>query len=135
MMEPHAHSQVTGAHPLKQTISIDDFSRMDIRVGTIIAAESVPETDKLIKCTIDFGSVDGGGLGVRTIVSGIRAYRSPESLVGTQTLYIVNLEPRKIKGIESQGMLLALSFVSEETEGGFAMVRPDAVVPPGTCIK
>ena len=99
---------------------------MDIRVGTVVAAERVPETDKLIKCTIDFGNPDEGGLGKRTIVSGIAEYRSAEDLVGKQLPYIVNLTPRIIKGVESQGMLLAVSNDNE-----FALLLPDVAVTPG----
>lgn len=119
----------------KPLVSIDEFAKMDIRIGTIVATEAVPETDKLIKCTIDFGAVEMGGLGTRTIVSGIKAYRTPESLVGLQVPYIVNLEPRKIKGVESQGMLLALSFSDENSADGFALIHPDVRVPAGTKIK
>jgi methionyl-tRNA synthetase len=108
---------------------------MDIRIGTIIAAEAVPETDKLIKCTIDFGALESGGIGTRAIVSGIKKYRTPESLIGMQVPYIVNLESRKIKGIESQGMLLAMSYADDENADGFALMRPDMSVPAGTCIK
>lgn len=110
----------------KPLITYDEFIKMDIRVGTIIAAEPVPETDKLLKCTIDFGP-----LGIRTIVSGIKLFRAPGQLVGKQVPYIVNLEPRVIKGIESQGMLLAMSH----GDGGFALLNPDESVPPGTKIS
>lgn len=115
---------------MKPEISIDDFAKIDIRIGTVVATERVPETDKLIKCTIDFGSVDEGGLGTRTIVSGIAHYRSAEELVGKQLPYVVNLEPRVIKGIESQGMLFAIG------EGdNFALLQPDKHVAPGTSGK
>lgn len=106
-------------------ISYDDFAKLDIRVGTVVAAELVPETDKLIKCTIDFGE-----FGVRTIVSGIAQFRSPESLIGKQLPYIVNLVPRMLKGIESQGMLLAASV-----EEGIALLSPDTSVPNGVRLK
>jgi methionyl-tRNA synthetase len=134
-MEPHTQepaAEVAPTYPAitKPSVTIDEFAKMDIRIGTIIATEAVPETDKLIKCTIDFGT-----LGIRTIVSGIKAYRTPESLVGKQVPYIVNLEPRKIKGIESQGMLLAMSYVDASHADGFALMCPDESVPPGTCIK
>lgn len=115
---------------MKNTISIDDFAKIDIRIGTVVATLRVPETDKLIKCTIDFGNENEGGLGVRTIVSGIAHYRTPEELVGKQLPYIVNLEPRVIKGIESQGMLLAVG------EGeNFALLCPDAKIASGTSGK
>ena len=107
-------------------ITYDDFAKLEIRVGTIVAAELVPDTDKLIKCTIDFGE-----LGTRTIVSGIAQFRTPESLVGKQCPYIVNLVPRMLRGIESQGMLLAASPGGE----GLALLHPDTDVPPGTRLK
>ncbi len=108
------------------TITYDDFAKLAIRVGTVLAAERVPETDKLIKCTIDFGE-----LGERTIVSGIALFRTPEDLVGRQLPYIVNLAPRMLKGIESQGMLLAASPGGE----GLALLLPDTSVPNGTRLK
>lgn len=104
-------------------ISIDDFAKIEVRVGTVKAAERVPETDKLIKCTVDFGE-EGGP---RTIVSGIAAYAEPETLVGRQLAYVTNLEPRVIKGIESNGMLFAVG-----SGDSFAFLAPDRPVPPGT---
>lgn len=108
----------------KPQISIDDFAKVQISIGTVRAAERVPETDKLIRCTIDFGEENGP----RTIVSGVAQYvPEPESLVGRQLAYITNLAPRTIKGIESNGMLLAVG------EGDtFAFLVPDREVPPGT---
>ncbi len=105
-------------------ISIDEFAKIEVKVGTVKAAERVPETDKLIKCTVDFGE-EGGP---RTIVSGIAAYvPEPESLVGRQLAYVTNLEPRTIKSIESNGMLFAVG------EGDtFAFLTPDRPIPPGT---
>lgn len=106
-------------------ISYDDFKNMDIRVGTILAVEPVPDTDKLLKCMIDFGEESP-----RTIVSGIREYVPEyETLVGKQLLYIVNLEPRVIKGIESQGMLLAVG------EGAPTFLIPEHPVPAGSKIR
>lgn len=107
----------------KPEIQYPDFAKLDIRIGTVVAAEAVPETDKLIKCTIDFGS-----LGTRTIVSGIKAWKQPEELVGKQLPYIVNLAPRLLKGIESQGMLLAGSPGGD----GLVLLHPEFVVEPGT---
>jgi len=107
-------------------ISYDDFAKLDIRIGTVVAAERVPETDKLLKCTIDFGE-----LGTRIIVSGIAQFRTVEELVGKQLPYIVNLAPRMLKGVESQGMLLAASPGGE----GLALLVPDGPVPNGTKLK
>jgi methionyl-tRNA synthetase len=106
-------------------ISYDDFAKLDIRVGTVIAAEMVPDADKLIKCTIDLGE-----MGQRTIVSGIAQWKKPEELVGKQLPYIVNLAPRMLRGVESQGMLLAAS-----DENGVALLQPERNVPPGTKLK
>jgi len=106
-------------------ISYEDFAKLDIRIGTIIAAELVPDTDKLIKCTIDFGEI-----GERTIVSGIAAWKKPEELVGRQLPYIVNLAPRVLRGVESQGMLLASS-----DQDGLALLAPERLVTKGTRIK
>ena len=96
-------------------ISYEEFKKMDIRVGTIKEVEAVPDTDKLLRCQIDFGlkPVETGSAenerDVRQIISGIKEYYpDPSVLVGKQVLYILNLEPRKIKGYESNGMLMAV---------------------------
>lgn len=114
---------------MQEYVSYDDFAKLDIRIGTIIAAERVPDTDKLIKCTIDLGNPPAG-CGTRTIVSGIAQFVAPESLIGKQCPYIVNLMPRELRGIMSEGMLLAAG-----TAGGIALLHPDAPVTPGTRIK
>lgn len=106
-------------------ISYDDFAKLDIRIGRVVAAEPIEGADKLIKCTIDFGD-----FGTRTIVSGIKEWKSPEELVGKELPYIVNLAPRMLRGVESQGMLLAAS-----DESGVALILPEREVPPGTKLK
>lgn len=106
-------------------ISYDDFAKIEVRIGTVMAAEPVPETDKLIKCTVDFGE-----FGTRTIVSGIAEWKKPEELIGKQLPYIVNLAPRMLRGVESQGMLLALS----DSEG-LALLFPERPVEKGTKAK
>ncbi len=106
-------------------IQYENFAKIDIRIGTVTAAEMVPETDKLIKCTVDFGE-----LGIRTIVSGIALSKKPEELVGKQLPYIVNLAPRMLRGVESQGMLLAAS-----DEFGVALLSAERQLPPGTKLK
>ena len=105
------------AAPQKPTVSFDDFTKLDIRLGKIIEAEKVPKADKLLKLTVDTG-VD-----VRTIVSGIANFYNPEEVVGKTVSVLINLEPRKIRGVESAGMILMaenaageLSFVSPEKE-------------------
>ncbi|MBI5645211.1 hypothetical protein HY970_03885 [Candidatus Kaiserbacteria bacterium] len=109
----------------KSEITYDDFARLDIRIGTIVAVEKVPDTDKLLKCTINLGE-----LGERTIVSGIAEWKSPENLVGKQCPYIVNLAPRMLRGVESRGMLLAAS-----DEGGVVLLHPERAIEPGLRIK
>jgi methionyl-tRNA synthetase len=100
--------------PAKGETSFDDFSKMDIRVGTILEAERVPKTDKLMKLKIDTG------IDVRTVVSGIAAYYKPEEIIGQKVSILVNLAPRKIKGIESQGMIL----MAENSKGELSFVSP-----------
>jgi len=108
----------------KPKISIDEFSKIEVSIGTVKSAERVPETDKLLRLTVDFGEESGP----RQIISGIARYVSePESLIGRQLAFVTNLEPRTIKGIESDGMLFAVG--SDES---FAFLTPDRDVPPGT---
>lgn len=108
------------------TISYDDFKKMDIRVGVVQAVEPIPDTDKLLCCQVDFG----GEFGVRQIVSGIREYFPDyESLVGRQLTYIVNLEPRVIRGYESQGMILAVG------ESNPAFLVPSHQVEAGSKVR
>ncbi|MCU0362979.1 MAG: methionine--tRNA ligase [Bacteroidales bacterium] len=113
------------AAPAKDPVTYDDFSRMDIRTATILEAEKVPKTTKLLKLKIDTG------IDTRTIVSGIAEYYQPEQLPGRQISIIANLEPRKIKGIESQGMIL----MAEDRDGRLVMVSPSEKVSNGSMIK
>lgn len=106
----------------KPNISFDDFAKLDLRIGTIAAAERVPKADKLLKLAIDVGEA-----APRTIVSGIAQHFAPEELPGKQVLVLCNLEPRKMRGVESQGMVL----MAEDAEGKLVFVQPGAVVPPG----
>jgi len=110
---------------MKEHITIDDFAKIEIKIGTILEVERVPETDRLLRCVVDVGEEEP-----RIIVSGIAHVRDPESLVGKQVPYITNLKPRTIKGIESNGMLLAVG--DGDT---FALLHPDVAVPPGTSGK
>ena len=108
----------------KPRISIDEFSKVEVKVGTVQSAERVPETDKLLRLLVDFGEETGP----RQIVSGIAAYvAEPSSLVGRQFAFVTNLEPRTIRGLESNGMLFAVG-----TGESFAFLTPDRPVPPGT---
>lgn len=105
-------------------ISIDELSKIEVKVGTVRTSELVPETDKLLRLTVDFGEEQGP----RQIVSGIRAYvNEPEDLIGRQLAFVTNLASRKIKGLESNGMLFAIG-----NEATFAFLTPDREVPPGT---
>ncbi|MDO8566723.1 MAG: methionine--tRNA ligase [bacterium] len=105
-------------------VSIDDFSKVEVKIGTVKSAEKVPETDKLLRLMVDFAEEAGP----RQIISGISAYvADPESLVGRQFAFVTNLEPRIIRGLQSDGMLFAVGSVES-----FAFLIPDRAVPPGT---
>ncbi|MFM7767043.1 MAG: methionine--tRNA ligase subunit beta, partial [Bacteroidota bacterium] len=106
---------------LKSETTFDDFSKMDIRIGTILEAERVPKTDKLLKLLVDTG------IDKRTVVSGIAGSFNPEEIIGKQVTLLANLAPRKIKGIESQGMIL----MTEDANGKLVFVSPSDVVPNG----
>ena len=99
-------------------VKYEDFKKMDMRVGTIKEIEPVPETDKLLRCQVDFNERDEeGNKKLRQIVSGIHEYYpDPNVLLGKQLLYIVNLEPRNIKGVESNGMLMAVDGLTMQTD-------------------
>ena len=110
------------AEPIKEEITFEDFTKLDIRTGTILEAEKVKKTKKLLHLKVDIGSE------VRTIVSGIAESYSPEDIVGKQVSVLVNLAPRKIKGIESQGMIL----MAENKEGKLSFVNPsEDYIQPG----
>lgn len=111
--------------PGKDPVTFDDFSRIDIRTATILEAEKIPKTTKLLKLKIDTG------LDVRTIVSGIAEHYDPEKIIGKQISIVANLEPRKIKGIESKGMIL----MAEDKNGKLVMVSPTDKVSNGSTIK
>ncbi|MFC2152383.1 methionine--tRNA ligase [Bacteroidota bacterium] len=111
--------------PARDNITYDDFVKMDIRVGTILEAERVPKTDKLLKLKIDTG------IDQRTVVSGIAVDHKPEEIIGKQVSVLVNLEPRKIRGIESQGMIL----MAEDASGKLNFVIPDDKTTNGSGIK
>lgn len=110
--------------PAKPNISYDDFAKLDIRVGKIIEAEKVAKTKKLIKLTIDTG------IDTRTVVSGIAEHFTPEQVIGRQVTILVNLEPKALKGIESQGMIL----MAENADGALQFVSPQSEVKPGSVV-
>jgi methionine--tRNA ligase beta chain len=105
-------------------ITYDDFIKLDIRIGTVTAAEKVQGTDKLIRLEIDIGE------GTRQVVAGMAHTYAPQEFVGKQVPILVNLEPRKLKGIESQGMILAA-----DVGGKPIMLIPDREVPPGSAVR
>jgi methionyl-tRNA synthetase len=108
----------------KEKINIDEFSKIEVQVGTVVSAEYVPNTEKLLRLMVEFGEESGP----RQIVSGIRAYvNEPEELIGRQLAFVTNLEPRTIRGLESNGMLFAVG--AGDT---FAFLTPSKEVPPGT---
>ncbi|MDG1194268.1 MAG: methionine--tRNA ligase [Polaribacter sp.] len=107
--------------PQKETIDFEDFTKLDIRIGTILEAEKVVKTKKLLKLKVDVG------IDTRTIVSGIAESFSPEDIIGQQVSVLVNLAPRKIRGVESQGMIL----MTDTPDGKLAFVEPDKAVKNG----
>ncbi|WP_299670484.1 methionine--tRNA ligase [uncultured Polaribacter sp.] len=107
--------------PQKETIDFEDFTKLDIRIGTILEAEKVAKTKKLLKLKVDVG------IDVRTIVSGIAESFSPEEIIGQQVAVLVNLAPRKIRGVESQGMIL----MTDTPDGKLAFMEPEKVVKNG----
>lgn len=105
-------------------INFEDFKKLQVRIGLIVEAERVEGTDKLLKLKVDFGDEK------RQIVSGIAQFYKPEKLVGKQFPFVVNLEPRVIRGIESQGMILAV-----DAEGKAVLLKPHKKVPTGSIVR
>jgi len=111
--------------PVKQDTSFDDFTKMDIRVGTVLDCQKVPKADKLLQFKID------DGMGGRTIVSGIAQYYKPEELIGKQVCFIANFPSRKLKGIDSQGMILS----AVDSDGKYVVIQPSQATAPGAEIN
>lgn len=105
-------------------VNIDDFAKIEIRIGKVLSAEKVENADKLLKLGVDFGSEK------RQIVSGIAESYNPEDLIGKEYPFLFNLEPRTIRGVESQGMIMAA-----EDNGIIALLTPDKEVTPGSKIR
>ena len=105
-------------------ITYDDFKKLDIRIGTIVSAESVKGTDKLLKLEIAFGTEK------RQIVAGIAETYQPDHLIGKEIPVLLNLEPRNIRGVESQGMILAA-----DADGKPILLHPDRQVPSGSIVR
>ena len=122
-------------------ITYEDFTKVEIKAGKILSAEKIPDTDKLLKLMVDFGEtveiVDGLGnksniSKPRQIVSGISMYFPDIAiLIGKVCMFVTNLEPRTLRGIESNGMLFALST----SDGAFSLLEPNSSIPPGTKAK
>ena len=110
--------------PVKAEVDFPTFEKMDIRVGKVTACEKVPKADKLLKLTID------DGMGGRTIVSGIAKYYRPEELVGQEVCFMANFAPRKLRGVESQGMVLS----AVDADGRLVVVGPNGSVRPGASV-
>ncbi len=113
------------AAPQKPNIQFDDFTKLDIRVGKVLECQKVPKADKLLQFKID------DGFGGRTIISGIAEHYNPDDLIGKNICFIANLEPRKLRGIESQGMILS----AENADGSLAIIQPMKEVVPGSEVK
>jgi len=112
------------AEPQKENVSFDDFGKMDIRVATILEAEKIAKTKKLLKLTIDTG------IDRRTIVSGIAEHYKPEELTGRQVLVLINLEPRELRGVLSQGMIL----MAQDASGKLTLLSPDGKTDSGATV-
>jgi methionine--tRNA ligase beta chain len=108
----------------REMITFDDFKKLDIRIGKILSAEKVEKTDKLLKLEIDFGAEK------RQIVAGIAESYQPEQVIGREVPVLMNLEPRSIRGVESQGMILAASV-----DGKPRLMHPDMEIPPGSEVR
>jgi methionyl-tRNA synthetase len=109
----------------KELIQFEDFSKMDLRVGTILEAEKMPKANKLLVLKVDTG------IDIRTIVSGIAESFSPEEVIGKKVTVLVNLVPRNLRGVESQGMIL----MTNNAEGKLVFVNPDAEVENGETVN
>ncbi|ULQ56552.1 methionine--tRNA ligase [Flavihumibacter rivuli] len=126
--QPAAESNPPAAikeSPVKPEIVFDDFAKIDLKVGTIQAAEKVEKADKLLKLSVDLG------FETRTIVSGIALHFKPEEIVGKQVVVVTNLAPRKMRGIESNGMIL----MAEDSKGKLHFVRPENIINPGAGVS
>ena len=111
--------------PVAENVAFDDFLKLDIRVGKVLECQKVPKADKLLQFKID------DGMGGRTIVSGIAKYYAPEDLVGKEVCFIANFAPRRLKGVESQGMILS----AENADGSLVVIGPQGEVHPGCQVK
>lgn len=113
------------ATPMKELITYDDFAKLDMRVVKVLAAEPMPKSKKLLKLTVDTG------LGQRTVLSGVAEHFKPEDLIGKQVVMLINLAPRKMMGIDSEGMIL----MAEDKDGSLKLLQPHEGVAPGATIS
>jgi methionyl-tRNA synthetase len=123
--QPELQNEAQVSKPEERTdgkISYDDFAKVEMTVGEIIAAEKVENADRLLKLKVDFGNE------TRQIVSGIAEYYQPQELIGRKSPFVTNLEPRKIRGEESNGMILA----TKDADGNFALLSVDEKIAKGT---
>lgn len=118
-------SEAQTVAPQKEIIDFDDFTKMDIRIGTVLHADKVKKADKLLQLIVDTG-VDQ-----RTIISGIAEHYAPEDIIGKRVAVLLNLAPRKIRGVESQGMIL----MAENREGKLCFVSPESAIEPGSTVR
>ncbi|MEP7238191.1 MAG: methionine--tRNA ligase [Ferruginibacter sp.] len=123
--KPEAETVKAETVNLKSEIEFDDFAKIDLKVGTILTAEKVEKADKLLKLAVDLGAE------TRTIVSGIALHFNPEDIVGKQVVVVANLAPRKMRGIESQGMIL----MAEDKAGKLHFINPDTVIDSGSGVS
>ena len=110
--------------PQKKVIEFDDFSKVDIRVGTVIEVEIVPKSNKLLKLKINTG------IDERTILSGIAKFYSTEEILNKKVMVLINLKPRKMMGFESEGMLL----LAEDSDGNLSLMQPDSEIGDGSVV-
>jgi len=106
-------------------VTFEEFSKLELKVGTVLSAEKVPGADRLYRLSVDIGGE------ARTLVAGVAQHYLPEQLVGRQIVVVANLAPRALRGITSQGMLLA----AEGENGGIAIISPDKKVPNGAKVR
>ena len=106
-------------------ITIDDFAKVELKVGTVLEAEEVEASDKLIKLTVDLGEEQP-----RTVLTGMKTWHQPDHFKGRQLVFVTNLEPRSMMGVESQGMVVA-----SDPEEGPVLLIPEKQVPPGTKVR
>lgn len=122
-MQPEEHKE---SQPVSHDISIDDVAKVELRVGEIIACEEMPKSEKLLKLTVDFGEC-----GKRQILAGVKKFFTPEGLINKKATFVYNLQPRKMMGLESHGMML----MAEDAQGNLRLVEIDQVVPNGTRLR